>query len=56
MKCEKCKKAGKPFSVKAIGVAGTFTWSLCEDHTPKNVPDKPFTADQINELLTGASK
>ena len=51
--CEKCEKnvPVKPWSVKTLGLAGTFTWQLCEDCTPKNVPDKPFTVRQIEEFL-----
>lgn len=55
MKCEKCEldKPTKPWTVKTLGLAGTFTWNLCQDCTPKDVPDKPFTSQQIEGMLRG---
>lgn len=54
MKCEKCgvvSDSVKPWTIKSLGVAGTFTWHFCPIHTPTVDRDRPYTKDQIESIL-----
>ena len=58
MKCEKCdieSENVKPWRVKTLGLAGTFTWNLCPEHTPVADTERPYTPQQIEALLRGES-